>query len=633
MCKYIVIILHIYCLLPSPVFAQFQGQVVATRTVCVGDIVTIVNADFLCNNGLNTAPSVAETGYKSLSRINQNAGNIQIQGNEIGPVYAQNTCNGALIGVKINFIDCDTAECLGPNLIPNPSFDIIAKCVPFRSAITGIAASWLDYPHWGITQAGSCDFYHDSCPNTDTAARKFANFNRPRTGKGMIGGYLFEHSTYSGALQIRNEYPIVKLNQELIVGKTYKVRLHAKNPNAPFVNSTADRIGVGFFAGQPKDFFRTDPFGGNHYIGELPKVQHPANSFITDTLFWTKVEGVFVADKPYTHMIFGNLSGISISIDKMDSYYFYDDISLKALNKIERRLTQADTIVCKGGTAVVGLTTNADVLTLKNKLMNKADSVALNKPIGVPNVTQKTCFQLFFQMGNCRDTFDFCADNYPNYDTLIEHFSCQLRDTGLTVNSLRTFRGCDSLVSVRTNLVSPITVDLGQDTVADVGSRFNLVPILRGDTATTFFWQPSLGLSCTNCPNPEVVLPQTMRYSLTVKNRGGCTSRAERLVQSLDKSFVYVPTAFSPNGDGTNETLTVYANPNRVELIRKLSIFDRWGNLLFTNNNFLPNDEKAGWDGLFKGKEVSPDVYVYVVEFLLFDKQIKTVSGDVTVIF
>jgi hypothetical protein len=63
-----------------------------------------------------------------------------------------------------------------------------------------------------------------------------------------------------------------------------------------------------------------------------------------------------------------------------------------------------------------------------------------------------------------------------------------------------------------------------------------------------------------------------------------------------------------------------------------MRIYDRWGELLFENENFTPNIPQFGWNGIARGDKVNPGVYVYVVEVEYFDGSSDVLSGDVTVI-
>jgi gliding motility-associated-like protein len=67
-----------------------------------------------------------------------------------------------------------------------------------------------------------------------------------------------------------------------------------------------------------------------------------------------------------------------------------------------------------------------------------------------------------------------------------------------------------------------------------------------------------------------------------------------------------------------------------ISKIITMRIFDRWGNVVFANNDFAPNDEKMGWDGTLKGSKVNPAVFTYYIQVQLSDGKIQTVSGDVT---
>jgi hypothetical protein len=69
-----------------------------------------------------------------------------------------------------------------------------------------------------------------------------------------------------------------------------------------------------------------------------------------------------------------------------------------------------------------------------------------------------------------------------------------------------------------------------------------------------------------------------------------------------------------------------------VKQILSLQIYDRWGEQLFVNRNFLPDDPSVGWAGDFKGEFVNPGVFVWWAEVELIDGQKLLLKGDVTVV-
>ncbi len=101
-------------------------------------------------------------------------------------------------------------------------------------------------------------------------------------------------------------------------------------------------------------------------------------------------------------------------------------------------------------------------------------------------------------------------------------------------------------------------------------------------------------------------------YSFNHRTINGCDS-VEYLVLLIQGSGeVYVPNAFSPNGDGINDRLTVYGNED-VKMIDYYRLFNRWGELVFEQKNIPPNDPLYGWDGIFKSEPANPAVFVYHV--------------------
>ncbi|MGL1668952.1 gliding motility-associated C-terminal domain-containing protein, partial [Vibrio parahaemolyticus] len=75
---------------------------------------------------------------------------------------------------------------------------------------------------------------------------------------------------------------------------------------------------------------------------------------------------------------------------------------------------------------------------------------------------------------------------------------------------------------------------------------------------------------------------------------------------------VFLPNAFTPDGDGINDVF--YVQAKGVRNIKSLRVFNRWGELVFEKTNILPNDTGSGWNGKIRGVAANPDVYVYFCE-------------------
>lgn len=96
-------------------------------------------------------------------------------------------------------------------------------------------------------------------------------------------------------------------------------------------------------------------------------------------------------------------------------------------------------------------------------------------------------------------------------------------------------------------------------------------------------------------------------------------------------SDVYAPNAFSPNGDGINDAFTLFGN-EKIEAIENLTIFDRWGGMVFYAEGIAPNDLSKGWTGEWRGKQANQGVYTWMATVKLADGTNKLLAGDVTLL-
>lgn len=148
-------------------------------------------------------------------------------------------------------------------------------------------------------------------------------------------------------------------------------------------------------------------------------------------------------------------------------------------------------------------------------------------------------------------------------------------------------------------------------------------------TPVQYEWSPSIGLSCTDCQTPSIQVPETTTYTIKGTDIQGCSDSTSFTINVDEAVRVFVPNAFSPNGDGNNEVLVVYS-PGDVQKVKAFRVFSRWGELVFEQQNFPPNFEGYGWDGTFRGAAMNTGVFVYFVEVVLIDGRTEILTGDVT---
>ncbi len=176
-----------------------------------------------------------------------------------------------------------------------------------------------------------------------------------------------------------------------------------------------------------------------------------------------------------------------------------------------------------------------------------------------------------------------------------------------------------------------ITIDAGGNKRIDLGE----ITQIYGEVEPTTFnqvieWTPYDSLSCTNCVQPWAGPYYTTTYALTVHDTiTGCTLRDTMTVFIEKPKNVFIPNAFSPNGDLQNDIFFINTDAS-VTKVNYLRVFDRWGELLYEDINFPPNDPTYGYDGKLAGKFLNPQVLVFIAEIEFIDGDVKTYQGDVT---
>ena len=121
-------------------------------------------------------------------------------------------------------------------------------------------------------------------------------------------------------------------------------------------------------------------------------------------------------------------------------------------------------------------------------------------------------------------------------------------------------------------------------------------------------------------------ITDTGQYSVSVLNTYGCVnSKRFNVIDSCSKNIVFLPSAFSPNGDGENDIL--YVRGNQVKDI-KLNIYNRLGGLVF-----ISNDINYGWDGTNNGKKLNSGVFVFTLIASFFDGENKEIKGTISLLY
>ena len=196
-------------------------------------------------------------------------------------------------------------------------------------------------------------------------------------------------------------------------------------------------------------------------------------------------------------------------------------------------------------------------------------------------------------------------------------YSVTLTATNNLGNNTKTRNGYITVNAFPTlsSTSADVTIDAGESTTLTT----------TGNGNGNYLWSPALGLSCTACQSPVASPTKTTTYTVTYSDANGCSvtdSVTVTVIEDANPYVVFIPSAFSPNGDGHNDILFV-----RGKGIKNFNVvvYDRNGEKVFETS-----DLTTGWDGTYKGKQLNTSVFVYYLtgEFLNNDKINQ--KGDIT---
>lgn len=164
----------------------------------------------------------------------------------------------------------------------------------------------------------------------------------------------------------------------------------------------------------------------------------------------------------------------------------------------------------------------------------------------------------------------------------------------------------------------------GNDTIIVIGYPFSL----NGTGSQFYQWTPADYLSNPNIANPSVAFPDTGRYTYVLHGTSeeGCSANDTINIWVVSYGQLFVPNAFSPNGDGINDMLIPrIVGYSRINYFR---IFNRYGQMIYStvNNNY------PSWDGRQNGKPADMGTYFWVLSATAADGTKVIKKGDITLI-
>ena len=192
-----------------------------------------------------------------------------------------------------------------------------------------------------------------------------------------------------------------------------------------------------------------------------------------------------------------------------------------------------------------------------------------------------------------------------------------LADTAITVDVGTVCNDINLSTTVVVHL--PPNIDAGADTTIPVESSIQL----NATGGVQYLWQPPEGLSCFACPDPIATPNVTTTYLVTVLDANGCQN-SDAVTVYVEYLPLFLPTAFSPNGDGVNDVL--YLRGSGIASMN-LILYDRNGKIIFQSNN-----RDFGWDGMLDGQKASAGVYAFQCTVARTNGEVVEMKGNVTLV-
>lgn len=201
---------------------------------------------------------------------------------------------------------------------------------------------------------------------------------------------------------------------------------------------------------------------------------------------------------------------------------------------------------------------------------------------------------------------------YKTGDTIFDLNSGTYRIEHLNHNS-----SCTSDTIIEIHAGNRLDIFLPNEIKALSGGVELPLEILAGDP-NSYSWWPDLSMSCNDCQRPIVYPDTTTYYSVIAKSEAGCVDEAGILV--VVKKSLYLPTSFTPNGDGLNDTYRPYFSQN--DRIYRMNIWNRWGELVYSCEG-----SNCAWDGTFDGQPLNPGVFICEIISISPDDEIRQIQS------
>lgn len=178
--------------------------------------------------------------------------------------------------------------------------------------------------------------------------------------------------------------------------------------------------------------------------------------------------------------------------------------------------------------------------------------------------------------------------------------------------------GCIAVPDTVLLTIHAVTAQAGNDTIAEQFSTLTL----QASGGNTYTWSPATGLSDAHIANPVATVgDKDITYTVLVQDAYGCKATDDITITVYKGTFIYAPTAFTPNRDGLNDVIYPYCLG--IKEIVTWSVYNRWGNQVFSTAT-----KNKGWDGRLQGQLQPQGAYIWTIKAIDYFGKVKEASGS-----
>ena len=501
------------------------------------------------------------------------------------------------------------------NLVPNFDFETVSS-IPTGENQLLLASPWIplsstpDLFYKNQTSIVPCD--NVGIPNNG------GGYCNDRTGQNVYAGIRVDFSSNY------REYVSVPLTIPLVSGEIYRIEFFIQRADSS--RYSFSKMGALLTNNLP---IQT----GNNPLPFAASIEWTPN--VTDTTNWTYVTGLYQATGGENYLTLGLFRNDSDpNVAKTDfgpqfsgcsnydnsAYYYIDDVTLKPIAEFVQ--IAGDTVFCPGGSAVMIANSNVPFWWSTAAAPNDtlSDSLFLQVNPSIPT--------LYYLNGlTLKDSVLVTIVNPPALNLGADTSICQddsilLEITDPSIFDFRWSTG-DSTSTLEIKEPGQYYVDVSNlgcsvsDTI-EIGGYLPNPPLSLGeDSLYCFFFNDSLTLDAGEAFSYKwmpfgdttryltILVPDT--YVVDIVRDNGCRRRASLEVYEVCEPIVYIPNAFTPDGDGLNDRIGAFIN--NVDRY-SLRIMNRRGQTVYYTD--VPGET---WDGKYEGKDAPIGVYVYRINY------------------